>query len=381
MKRLINCQTVFLLVLTILLISHAHLVAQVRVTRLASEGDAAGKKGVVYALPRTEIEIGLKVTKISQYPGPLAEYAREFLGIGDPVVSSSVHYRLDGACIMTTSAPDPDQIYLIEKEDKSQGEIWISFGKGTMRMENFIKGTSPAGFDHWNDAFYIQTDESDLYSKYSASATREVIDTIVRKVSIDTLMIEEIRLKRSLVEYPDRDKAQDAMDRINRIEADIYNILIGYQETAYSKDALEFMYTRLMKEKQEYISLFTGASVEETLQFTYRVIPNPQTGSCEYNIAGFSDEQGLVEPGDGNLIRLIIEPCESDSNTSSGQMSGGVVYRVPFEAGLRIEYNDLQMASHKAGILQFGALFSLPSEFKKFELNLETGELNSLVME
>ena len=52
-----------------------------------------------------------------------------------------------------------------------------------------------------------------LFRKYTESPTREVIDTIIRKVSIDTLVIEEKIFKRSMVEFSDQEKAQEAADR------------------------------------------------------------------------------------------------------------------------------------------------------------------------
>jgi hypothetical protein len=330
--------------------------------------------------------VDLTVSKVSQFPGPLAEYAREFLGVGDPVTKNSEEYRLEGASICALREPDPSQTFLVEKEDKSQGEVWVSLSPDgqVISMESFAKESTPKGFDQWEPGNYTALDESGLYSKYSASATREVTDTIIRKVSIDTTMIEEMTLKRSLVEYPDRDKAQEAIDRIRQIESDMYNLLNGYQETPYSRDALEFMYGKLQAERQEYISLFTGVTVKENIIMHYNIIPDPAKDNQDYIFSGFSPETGIIPATDENKISLVIgQNSESKpvSNPSAGESQSGVVYRIPAFLPVSISYNGKVIASGNFEIMQLGSLLALPPQFKKFELDLATGMLRTLVME
>jgi hypothetical protein len=386
MKRLFTSRSIYLLLAALLAGASASVSGQVRVTRFNDPSQIAGRKGIVYSLPRTALDVEMTVTKTQIYPGPLAEYAREFLGTGEVVTKPTTEYNLAGAELKSCNEPDPDQTYIIEKEEKSQGEIWVSFSQdGKMiGIDNFPKESSPKGFAQWDNAVFGLQDEAGLYPRYSASAIREKVDTIIRRVSIDTLMIEEKILKRSMVEYPDRDKAEEAADRIRRIDSDIYNLLIGYQETPYPKESLEFMYSKLQEERREYVSLFTGLTVKENLVFQFRVVPDPSRESQRYDLGGFSPVSGLVEAAGDNSISLVIDRDGVPAGTASGPSApnpSGIVYRTPVVLPVGIEYQGKEITSGYFEILQFGALQSLPPEFKKVELDLERGLVRSVVME
>lgn len=384
MKRSFADRSLFLLLVAGLFMLSGQVAAQVKVTRISSSDGLSGKNGVVYALPRTILGVDLAITKVQHFPGPLAEYAREFLGIGDPLVKATLEYRIDGAFISPACEPDPAQTFIVEKEDKSQGEVWVNFSPDgrIVSMESFAKESSPKGFSAWKEGLYTPLEEAGLYSKYSASAVKEVIDTIIRKVSIDTLMIEQMTLKRSMVEYPDRDKAEEAMDKIRQIDSDIYNLLIGYQETPYSREALEFMYEKLRAEKQEYVSLFTGVTVEERLVFHYNIVPDPDKEVQVYEISGFSVTSGMVAPAEDNKVTLTItRENKPVSGPGSGQYTGGIVYRIPATLPVSLNYGEKELASGLFEIKQLGSLLSLPPQFKKFELDLTSGMLRTLVLE
>ena len=386
MKRFISLFIYSPIILSCLLILIQEASGQVKVTRISTKESITGKKGIVYALQRSVVDVEIVVVKSQQIPGPLAEYAREFLGTSDVIVKNQTNYTIDDAILKVSNEPDPGQVYFIEREDKSQGEIWIGFGpdRKTVTIENFPKENSPKGFENWGNDAFAQIDEPGVYSRYSASAVREVIDTIIRKVSIDTLIIEDKVLKRSMVEYPDRDKAQEANDQIRRIEADMYNLLIGYQETPYSREALEFMYNRLQSERQDYLSLFTGVTLKESVVFHFLVTPDPLAESNAYIIAGFSPTAGLIEAAEDNAISVLFSPDKiwtSLSDASIGETSKGIVYRTPVNVPVRMEYKGKVLASGNFEILQFGSLLSLPPEFKKVEIDLESGTIRSVVME
>jgi hypothetical protein len=386
MKRLFPDHFVFILLTGILLLASSGLFGQVRVSKLNSREDLAGKRGIVYNLPRTVVHVDVTVSKVQQFPGPLADYAGEFLGVSDVVVKNHVEYRFENAEMIFCTEPDPNQHYIIEKEEKGQGEIWVGFGPPgqTITVETFPKEATPKGFSQWDNGLYQAIDTPGLYSRYSASATRVLIDTIIRRISIDTLTIEEKILKRSLVAYPDRDKAMETIDRIRRIEDDIYNLLIGYQETPYSKETVEFMYDKLQAERQEYLALFTGVTVKENLVFHYNIVPDPSMESQEYVVTGFSPSTGLVEATDDNKLSVVIHVDEKSlplTETSKDQSPGGIVYRIPVHLPVSLEYKGKELASGNYEIKQMGSLLALPPEFKKVELNLETGTIRSLVIE
>jgi hypothetical protein len=387
MKRLKIDLPKFLLTLLICaLISQNGTMAQIRVTHITSPEQINGKNGIVYSLPRTQLVVELGIVKAQQFAGPLAEYASEFLGINNVILKDAVSYSIDKAAIVPVNEPDPDQVYLIEKEDKSQGETWISFGTEPplMTMEYFQKGMGPAGFSTWNKDLYMTAEAGKLFKKYTDSPTREIIDTVTRRVSIDTLVYQQQIFKRYREEYSDREKAQDAADHITQIEHDKYNLLIGYPETAYSKDALEFMLNELEKQRLDYLKLFTGVTVNETLKFIYPISPEPGRENQEYVVTGFSKTGGIVAPEGQNQVILSLKSNDEGGKTPdppSGQTVTGLVYELPKPFLAVLNFQGKELVSRKVDVLQLGTKMSLPSTFKKIEFDLHTGAVRSVVLE
>lgn len=358
--------------------------AQIKVTRIEGPEMLTGKTGIIYNLPRTVILVDLCVSRNQQFAGPLAQYASEFMGIDDAITKDATSFVMEKATVRPVNEPDPMQLYLIEKEEKSQQEVWVSFGKDprVLTLETFEKTVSPDGFSTWNKDLYTINDPGKLFRKYTDSPTREVTDTITRKVSLDTLVYEEQIFRHSREEYSDREKAQDAADKIRQIDHDIYNLLIGYPETAYSKESLEYMIGKLEAQKMEYLKLFTGVTIKETLRFSYPVVPEAGKEVQVYKVASFNKISGMGMPEGQNDIALTLASASSKSNTDNtiGQV-GGLAYLMPAQVQAVLTYQGKELASATVGVMQLGTKMTLPPTFKKIELDLETGGLRSVVME
>ena len=78
-----------------------------------SDGTAvpAFHEGIVYALPRTGLNIKVKAIKETFEPGPYAGYAEQLLGIRDARTRASVRWYFDDVALETFSEPDPNQVY------------------------------------------------------------------------------------------------------------------------------------------------------------------------------------------------------------------------------------------------------------------------------
>lgn len=379
----IGIVSVFLL---LSLVNSPEICAQVRVTRVTGPEQLNGKKGIVYNLPRTMVHVDLWIARTQQFAGPLAEYAGEYLSLDDVVTKNAVSYAISDVDIRTAIEPDPGQVYIIEKEDKSPGEIWVSFGKSApvVTLEKFDKAVSPEGFVKWNEELFAQPVAGHLFREYTESSTREVIDTIIRKVSIDTLVLEEMTFRYSMVEFSDREKAQEAAMQIKQIERDKYNLLIGYQETAYSRETLEFMLNKLEEQRLEYLKLFTGVSVTETLKFDYMIIPETANEEGKYNLAGFSKSSGIISPEGQNILTVSIKPDSAiifSAASSENQPAMGFAYRVPQPVQVVLTFQEKELVSQRIDVLQLGPVLTLPPEFRRVEFDMETGALRSVVIE
>jgi hypothetical protein len=253
-----------------------------------------------------------------------------------------------------------------------------------LTLERFDKTISPQGFLSWKEDLFIAPDPGSLFNKYKESPTREIIDTVIRRVSIDTLVLEEKIFKRSMVEFTDREKAQEAADHIRQIEKDKYNLLVGYQETAYSREALEFMYNKLEEQRVEYLKLFTGVSVKETLKFNYQFFPETGKEEQEYRLAAFLKSSGMTTPDGQNDVTISLQSDAVNmlpGEPADGQSATGLVYRVPRSVQAVLSVQGKELDSKRLEILQLGSIQSLPPDFKRVEFDMETGALKSVVIE
>jgi hypothetical protein len=387
MKILMPKSRSILIILAILtVIAPGVIFSQVRVTKITSPEMLAGKNGIVYTLPRTQVHVDLWITKTEKFAGPLAEFAADYLGLDEVIKNNSISYEISNTEIKTSVDPDPDQVYIIEKDDKGSGEVWISFGKSTpvLALEKFDKALAPEGFTSWNDDLFLSPAPGQIFRKYTESPTREVIDTITRKVSIDTLVLEQKIYKHSMVEFTDKEKAEEAAARIKQIEQDKYNLLVGYQETAYSRETMEFMYNKLEEQRLDYLELFTGISVNQTLKFDYQIFPDAKNENQEYILSGFSKNAGIIGAEGQNIISVAFKPDAVNAiprESGTSQAVSGIVYRVPQSGRAVVSYQGKEIVSRGIEVLQLGSVLTLPPSFKRVEFDPETGALRSVIME
>lgn len=385
MKTINPKPIIALAMLAFLTLAGRELSAQVRVTRVTGQEMLEGKKGIVYALPETRLHVDLWISRTQSFAGPLAGYAADYLGITDVILKDAISYAITEASVFTSSVADPDQVYLIEKEEKSSGEIWISFDKGpVMTLEKFDKTITPQGFASWNENLFVVPDPGKIFRKYTESPTREVVDTVIRKVSIDTLALEKKIFKYSKVQFTDKEKAQEAAAWIKQIEQDKYNLIIGYQETPYSRETMEFMLSELDRLKREYVELFAGVQVVEKLRFEFQIIPDAGQEDQKYIVSGFSKASGIVNAEGQNEITLILknddgsEPAVPQSKEPS---VSGLVYRIPLPVKAVLSFQGKELVSKKIDVLQLGNTLNLSPEFKRLEFDLEKGAVRSVIME
>src|SRR5690606_24529323 len=119
----------------------------------------------------------------------------------------------------------------------------------------------------------------------------EKVDTIIRRISVDTSTFEDVFIKRSVSERSAEQLAKEAAELIRKIDDNKFNLITGYQEVNYSKDAMEFMISQLEKTKQEYLALFRGVSRTSIAKHVFYVTPgNDQEGMLE-TVCGFSGSE------------------------------------------------------------------------------------------
>lgn len=372
---------------------------QINVFHIDKNAVLSGNDGVYYSLPRTVIKVNVTVDRIENYKGPYAESALKYLGLKNVVVTNSVEYKITDIKVTTSAEPDPDQYYFIEFGDKlSKNE---KAGLFSLSESGLILGTIPEGMDTIKEVRMIKAEEPPLISekdvfpeifKYSADISFfEKVDTIIRKVNIDTMTLERQYLKRTVVEKSPEQKAKEAADFISKIKDNRFNLISGFQEVNYNKETLEFMDSQLKILEKEYMKLFTGISIHKTLVFSFVYTPNPNQINAEMPVFKYSKTKGVIdldEPG-GKVVTVKIQRSGTTSTlsaflkktTGDDKKNHGFYYRIPEPAKVTVKLDENLQDETQCLVSQLGVVTYLPVNKWRVRFYKETGGLKGIVVE
>ncbi len=388
-------KTIAITVILTILVS-CSVFAQLNVVRIDNNAAPQTKEGIFYSLPRTVVKIEVKIDRIENYKGPYADFALRFLGLKNVVQANSIEYKISDIIITTYPEPDPDQYYFVEMGDKmSKGE---RMGILSLSNAGVILGTMPEGIDT-SGSFFPLSNSDDLLSeadkdafgelfKYSADVSVfEKVDTIIRKINIDTLTVERQYYKRTMVEKSPEQKAKEAADFISKIKDNRFNLLSGTQEVNYNRETLEYMDTQLKTMEREYLKLFTGVSLHKSLTFSYKYIPIPNQINTEIPIFKFLKSKGIIDLDEqgGKVVTIKIQRV-GNTNTVANYLKKaeketkiqGFSYRIPELARVTVKLDESTQEETQCLVSQLGVVSFLPASKWRVQFHKETGGIKGL---
>jgi hypothetical protein len=384
------------LMLASLMLCSSALYAQINVVHIDNNTFPQTNEGIFYSLPRTVVNVTVKIDRIENYQGPYADYALRYLGLKNVVQANTIEYKIADINITTSFEPDPDQYYFVEfgekmsKNDKtgflSLTDAGIILGTlpvvdTTSQVIKLINAEEPP-LELEKDAF------GELFRNYTDISVFEKVDTIRRKVNIDTMTLERQYLKKTMVDKSPEQKAKEAADFLSKIKDNRFNLITGFQETNYTKETLEFMDAQLKNLEREYLKLFTGVRLHKTMTFSYKYIPMPNQINTEIPIFKFNKSKGVQDldaPGGGKVITIRVQRVGNTNSVSSyllkagkSPKSSGFYYRIPEYARVTVKLEDNTQEEQQCLINQLGLITNLPSSKWKVLFHKETGGIKSL---
>ncbi len=371
--------------------------AQMNVVHIDNNSAPQTKDGIFYSLPRTVVKIDVKIDRMENYKGPYSDFALRFLGLKNVIPVNSIDYKISDILITTYPEPDPDQYYFVELGDKtSKGEksVMLSLSDaGVILGTSEETGIAADGDAGSSGSLEIPPSEGDKDAfgelfKYSADmSVFEKVDTIIRKINIDTMTVERQYYKRTMVEKSPEQKAKEAADYISKIKDNRFNLISGTQEVNYNKETLEYMDDQLNRMEKEYLKLFTGISVHKTVTFSYKYIPVPNQINTEIPIFKFLSSKGIIdldEPG-GKVVTIKIQRV-GNTNTVSNYLKKalketkvqGFSYRIPELARVSVKLDENTQEENQCLVSQLGVVTYLPVSKWKVLFHKGTGGIKGL---
>jgi len=301
--------------------------------------------------------------------------------------------------VTTSQQPDPDQYYFLELAGKLAKDA--EAGLLSFTESGLILGTIPEKYDTIaKEEKIINKEEPGLSTekdvfpevfKYSADVNFfEKVDTIIRKVNIDTMTLERQYLKRTVVEKSPEQKAKEASDYIVKIKDNRFNLISGFQEVNYNRETLEYMDSQLKQMEKEYLKLFTGISLHKTLTFSFYYTPNPNQVNAEVPIFKYMKSKGMMEldePG-GKIVTIKVQRSGTTSPLASYQKRGGentkdhgFFYRIPELARVTVKLDENLTEETQCLVSQLGIVSFLPASKWRVKFYKETGGIKGIGLE
>jgi len=332
--------------------------------------------GFYYSLPQTVLKVNIVYEETRKIRGPFADYTQEYLGTGDYIKTNSNNYKVLNVEILPEVQADPSQFYYVTLSDeKAKDEAPLPAFHltpfGTLLalddMENKSIAPVPAQLDQ---TFIVMQGDDDF--RYQADYHRKKkVDTVTRRISIDTVNIEQFLFKTTWVDKTPEDKADEAAHRIADIRNARFNLLTGYQEINYG-ESMRYMDGQLKNLENQYLELFLGKQLKtvssQTVYFT------PASDKINGN---------LLELPDGSVVKIKIIPrgVVSKLPAKPQEKLNSLYYRIPEEAVVEIEFDDEIIFRTNILINQLGVITTIPGNQTRVRFDPLTGSVIKFVSE
>ena len=317
------------------------------------------QKGIYYALPRTVVQLDFVVEEIELLEGPFSEFVH-LVGADDFIMEDGKEYRLADVVMTTYAEADPNATFFIEMNPKKGDatELYLT-SKGILQGVGIAPTPEPAQAPLTSHLSTLTSQDRTFKYQYgSKGKSREQL-------------------------------AYSAADMINRIREEKIKLLTGFQETAFTLETYRQMYADLDEMEKEYLSLFIGKRIVNTVVKTVYVTPSKEVPT--QTIGKFSPNEGFSGgvTGSGDVITLqalslkttgnINEPSRSAVETISHENK--LFYRIPETANIKVTWGNEVLLEQRATIAQYGVFMLAPLGKTKLALDPNTGQIIGVAME
>jgi len=359
--------------------------AQIMTQKVNPSDDFSSSKGMIYALPKTIIRLDVWVEKTQNIPGPYASYASRLLGLSEVITTKYNAFQISDVKISSKHLADPDQLYFI-----NLGEL-----SGKSDMKQFIQMDESGSFagitgEVDDSQSEIVEQEVEIVQKgnksfryYADANLVDKVDTIIRRVDVDTATIEKAILKHTTIEKDLAQRAQDAATYFMSIRKNRIELISGFQEVAYSQGALQLMNQELKQMEDDYLALFAGKKVVSDEHYVFYYTPDSDQPNIMAPVFRFSKTEGLrsLTASTGEKVSLAIKSDGLSENLAEVKPKAavkGVVVRFPETAEVWVKYGSQEFDKQLIQIPQLGRIQVLNTGTNAFELYPSSGGLKML---
>lgn len=352
--------------------------AQFSVSPVSAGSKNTETPGFFYALPRTVFKINIIVERNERLKGPYSDFAQRMLGIDDAIRQDETVYTVKDIILSTISEPDPKAWFFVEFDERTSRDtrslIFDMLDNGIILSMDDAVAARPQSMQRIETT--LVNAPSEKHFRYFAEHNLfQRVDTIVRRITIDTTVIRRNILQSAWVDRNPEQKARAAAEMIQKIRESRYNLISGFQEVNFSQ--IVYMDRQMQKLEEEYLALFTGIEVRSLIENTLFYAPEQDAKGFQ-TVARFTEQNGLLESGNrGEPIQLVIEPSgntkEIGTSNPRSKLNNGLYYRIPERAEVSVLYKGKIYQRQRLPVNQLGTIAIAPSSRTRLLFDPNTG--------
>ncbi len=346
-----------------------------------------------YFLPRTLVTIDVEVSETIERPGPYAAYAGKYLGLNDVIMEPARTYEIASVKINQYVEPDPEQVYYVtipDRDDDEEAGFLMSLSEAGL-LYSFNKAYEDGEFEKSltksHDVGHFGTDAT--FNYFIDTNLKEQIDTVIEHVMLDTITIQRETLRSSWVEKSDELRASEVAEYILELREKKFDLISGFQEINYSKEALEYMYGEMDRMENDYLDLFTGIKASDTIRYRFVHTPLKEDIISRHTLFYFSSSDGILPDGDTDGLPVTISYDRSKATDFIDRQirqraeprrpkAKGFHYRTPEYSDITIFIGGQTRADARVLINQFGIVHHLPADDLEIIFHPHTGSVKSV---
>ena len=343
-------------------------------------------KGIVCSLPKKSFIIEINYTERITKPGPYSEFAKDLLGIDNVVKTEKKSFTINKINMIPFTEPDSDEQYVLTSESysKSEKEAFAIVNNEGIFCGITDNANNLTNIDQLSDISYNFSNEKDNHQSFNTfsavSSSKTTTDTVMKVNSIDSTFYKSVISNTEDVTI--EDKANEAVETIQNLRQQRYDLLSGLQETNYPYKTLKYMDQHLLEMENAYLSLFIGYSIEKQHTYSITYSPIPSDVNKETSILCFSEETGICNSSrnsSSQITALVIPHNEVETKKEETVVTSGIKYRMPSLAEVYIKYKNETYAGGFYKLPQLGKVKSIEIlKNKSILLDHETGTINKI---
>ena len=311
------------------------------------------------------------------------------LGLSQVTSVNSTEFELKDIRLTAYNEPDPSEYYYIKMPDKQKDRKAIEL---FLTADGVISGVGALvqPIDNKKQKSKDLTTSRINIPEFANPSVFERLDTVIKRISLDTTIIEQKFFRKTSAVKSMEQKAREASEFVLKLDESMYNLINGYQEVNYEKGTMEFMYNQMNSMKQDYLELFKGITSVSSETFTFYFVAdknNPSETLCRFSIS-----KGILPKTStaGDLIQILATSLnktnllvpETDKLNAEKRDMHGLFYRIPDKANVVVKIGGQAKLETHYIINQLGVITFLPyTSIHNINIDSNTGTVRRVVLE